>query len=72
MYPADIADALNSIEWATLRSCCTSTPDPHTMNHEAVEHLVKVHLLELQHDRVAITAEGRKVMVCGSPWLWNS
>ena len=72
MMPTDIADALNRLEWETLRSfCARSMHIPH-VNGEAVQHLLNANLLRLDDDRPAITAIGRKVVMCGSPRLWNS
>ena len=36
------------------------------------QQLLGKDLLELQDDRPLLTAKGRRVVVCGSPTLWNS
>jgi hypothetical protein len=72
MQPTEIADALNRFQWEALRALCLPSPDPRRLNGAAVEQLLKEDLLELHDDRPSLTAKGRRVVVCGSPLLWNS
>jgi hypothetical protein len=71
MLPTDIADNLDRFEWDTLRSFCAPALARAYANREAIQRLVSADLLKLQDDRPAITAKGRKVLVSGSPRLWN-
>ncbi|MDP1751584.1 MAG: hypothetical protein Q8L22_19210 [Reyranella sp.] len=72
MQPTDIADTLDRFQWDALRALCAPSPDPSRLSGAAVEQLVKDDLLELHDDRPSLTAKGRRVVVCGSPTLWNS
>mgnify|MGYP001568071627 CR=1 FL=1 len=72
MQPTDIADTLDRFQWDALRALCAPSPDPSRLSGAAMEQLVKDDLLELHDDRPSLTAKGRRVVVCGSPTLWNS
>jgi hypothetical protein len=72
MMTTDIADALTHFEWDTLRSFCGQSANLARASGDVVQQLLKADLLALQGDRPAITAKGRKVVVCGSPRLWHS
>ncbi len=72
MMPTEIADTLNHLEWDALRSFCAPCRELPLLNRETIQQLVKADLLRLEDDCPAITTMGRKVVVCGSPRLWNS
>jgi hypothetical protein len=72
MQPIDLADTLDRSQWETLRALCAPSPDASRLSRAAVEGLLREELLELRHDRPSLTAKGRRVVVCGSPRLWNS
>lgn len=72
MQPIEIADTLDRFQWEALRALCAPSPDASRLSGAAVEQLLREDLLELHDDRPSITAKGRRVVVCGSPLLWNS
>jgi hypothetical protein len=72
MQPIDIADTLDRFEWEALRALCAPFPDPSRLNGVTLKQLLREDLLELHDDRPSLTAKGRRVVVCGSPTLWNS
>jgi len=72
MQPIDIADTLDRFQWEALRALGAPSPDPSRLNEAALAQLVGSDLAELHDDRPAITPKGRRVVVCGSPRLWNS
>ena len=72
MQPTEIADTLDRFQWEALRALCLPSPDARRLNGPAVARLLKEDLLELHDDRPSLTAKGRRVVVCGSPTLWNS
>jgi len=69
MHTTDIADALSRVEWETLKALSGVQARVHD---EALHRLVQSDLVELAADRPSVTEKGRKVMICGSPTLWNS
>ena len=72
MQPTDIADTLDRFQWDALRALCAPSPDPSRLSGPALKQLLRDDLLELHDDRPSLTAKGRRVVVCGSPTLWNS
>ena len=72
MQPIDIADSLDRFQWEALCALGAPSPDPSRLSEVALKQLLGSDLLERHHDRLAITAKGRQVVVCGSPRLWNS
>ncbi len=72
MQPTEIADTLDRFQWEALRALCLPSPDPRRLSGAAVAQLLKEDLLELHDDLPSLTAKGRRVIVCGSPLLWNS
>ena len=72
MQPIEIADTLDRFEWEALRALCAPSADPSRLNGTALKQLLREDLLELRDDRPSLTAKGRRVVVCGSPTLWNS
>lgn len=72
MQPIDLADTLDRFQWEALRALRAPSADVRRLNADAVERLVKEDLLEFRDDRPSLTARGRRVIVCGSPILWNS
>lgn len=72
MQPTDIADTLDRFQWDALRALCAPSPDPSRLSGAALKQLLRDDLLEFHDDRPSLTAKGRRVVVCGSPTLWNS
>lgn len=72
MQPTEIADSLTRFQWEALRALRVPSGDASRLSEAAVAQLLKEDLLELHDDRPALTAKGRRVVVCGSPTLWNS
>lgn len=72
MQPIAIADSLDRSHWEALRALGGPSPDPSRLSEAVLKQLLDSDLLELQDDRPAITAKGRRVVACGSPRLWNS
>ncbi|MDI1286394.1 MAG: hypothetical protein PSV46_18560 [Reyranella sp.] len=72
MQPIEIADTLDRFAWEALRALCAPSADPSRLSGTALKQLLREDLLELHDDRPSLTAKGRRVVVCGSPTLWNS
>ncbi len=72
MQPTEIADTLDRFQWEALRALRAPSPDASRLSGAAVQQLLGKDLLEFQDDRPLLTAKGRRVVVCGSPTLWNS
>ena len=72
MQPIDLADTLNRFQWDALRALCAPSAEAPRPSGAAIQELLKEDLLELHDDQPALTAKGRRVLVCGSPRLWNS
>lgn len=72
MQMTDIADALNRFEWEALRALTSPNPNHKSIPKAAIGELLQSELIELRADSPSLTAKGRKVVICGSPRLWNS
>lgn len=62
---------LDRTEWETLRNLGAPDPDRHTLDGQAFEHLVASELVAVRDGRAVVTPLGRKVIVRGSPRLWD-
>lgn len=75
MHTKDIADALSRVEWETLKALGAPQSERAAVDarihDEALRRLVQSDLVALAADRPSVTEKGRKVVVCGSPTLWN-
>lgn len=71
MHTTDIADALSRVEWETLKALSAPQSGGTRVHDDALRRLVESDLVELAADRPAVTEKGRKVVICGSPTLWN-
>lgn len=68
----EIADKLERTHWDVLRALaaplCARKPPGDAM----IRDLANAGLLAVEHGRPTLTAQGRRVLVVGSPRLWNS
>jgi hypothetical protein len=62
---------LDRTEWETLRNLGAPEPDHHSLDGQAFERLVASELVAVRDGRAVITPLGRKVIVRGSPRLWD-
>lgn len=68
----DIADSLGPFEWETLKALVAPDPDHRRVHDGALRRLLASDLVTVEDDRPLVTAKGRKVMISGSPRLWES
>jgi len=63
---------LDRSQWETLKAL--GAPDPRSWRVDglAIQKLVAARLAEIHEGRPAITSEGRKAVVRGSPRLWDA
>jgi hypothetical protein len=68
---AEIDVPLDRSQWETLKAL--GAPDPRRWRADdlAIETLVAAKLAEIQEGRAVLTAKGHKVVVRGSPRLWD-
>ena len=71
MQTTEIADSLGPFEWETLKALMAPEPDRRRVHDGALRQLVGADLVTVESDRPSITAMGRKVVICGSPRLWE-
>lgn len=69
---ADIDLGLDPVQWETLRVLGAPDAKGRQVNEFACQQLVKLELAVVQDGRPAITPKGRRIVVRGSPLLWNS
>jgi hypothetical protein len=62
---------LTSDQWETLKALRVATPDILIRHRSALEKLVTLQLAVMNNNRPTITSKGRKVLVRGSPRLWD-
>ena len=62
---------LDRTDWETLRALGAPEPDQRRLDERAFERLIASELVAVRDGRVVITAIGRKVIVRGSPRLWD-
>ncbi len=62
---------LDRNHWETLRALGAPEPDRRRLDRQAFEQLIASELVALQDGLPVITAMGRKVVVRGSPRLWD-
>lgn len=67
----DIDCALTIHQWETLRALRPAGTATVALNQQIVEQLIALDLATIADGRPAITARGRKVMLRGSPSLWD-
>ena len=62
---------LDRTEWETLRNLGAPDSDRHTLEGQAFERLVASELVAVRDGCAVVTPLGRKVIVRGSPRLWD-
>ena len=62
---------LDRNQWETLRALGAPDPDRRRLDRQAFEQLIASELAALRDGLPVITARGRKVVVRGSPRLWD-
>lgn len=67
----EIADSLGPFEWETLKALMAPDPDPRRVHDGALRQLLQSELVSVDADRPAVTAKGRRVVISGSPHLWE-
>jgi hypothetical protein len=68
---SDIDADLNKLQWEALKALGAPEPDHRHLNRPAVQKLVASKLASMRDGRPAITPMGRKIVVRGSPYLWD-
>jgi hypothetical protein len=69
---AEIDFPLDRSQWETLKALGAPDPRRWRVHDPAIETLVAAKLAEIHEGRAVLTAEGRKVVVRGSPRLWDA
>jgi hypothetical protein len=69
---AEIDFPLDRSQWETLKALGAPDPRRWRVDDPAIQTLVAAKLAEIHEGQPAITAEGRKVVVRGSPRLWDA
>jgi hypothetical protein len=62
---------LTSDQWETLKALRIGIQEIFVLNQSALEKLVMLQLATMNRNRPTITSRGRKVLVRGSPRLWD-
>ena len=68
---AEIDLGLDRNQWETLKALGAPSPDHRKVNRLAFQQLVASELAAMLDGRPIITPKGRKVVVRGSPLLWD-
>jgi hypothetical protein len=68
---AEFDHNLTSDQWQTLKALRLGTSQNFVLNQSVVESLIAVQLAAISENRPIITSRGRKVLVRGSPRLWD-
>jgi hypothetical protein len=68
---AEIDLGLDSTQWETLKALGAPNPDYRRLNQSAFQQLVTRKLAGIVNGHPIITPMGRKVVVRGSPQLWD-
>jgi hypothetical protein len=63
---------LDRSQWETLKALGAPYPRRWRVHDLAIQKLVAAKLAEIREGRPVLTAEGRKVVVRGSPRLWDA
>jgi hypothetical protein len=58
-------------QWETLKALRAGTPEIFVRDRPALEKLIALQLAAMSGNRPVITSTGRKVLVRGSPRLWD-
>jgi hypothetical protein len=62
---------LSSDQWETLKTLRAGTPRIFGLNQPVLESLITLQLAAMSENQPIITSRGRKVLVRGSPRLWD-
>ena len=68
---ADIDDQLTIEQWTTLKALRPTGPASAKLGGYMIEQLIALDLAAIADGHPVITAEGRKVVLRGSPRLWD-
>jgi hypothetical protein len=68
---AEIDLGLDRNQWETLKVLGAPDPDYRRLDRLALQQLVASELAAMLEDRPLITPKGRKVVILGSPRLWD-
>jgi hypothetical protein len=68
---AEFDDALTPDQWETLKAIRAGTSEIFVLNQSALETLITLQLAAMSENRPFATSRGRKVLVRGSPRLWD-
>ncbi len=68
---ADIDLGLDPAQWETLKALGAPDPEDRRVNEFTCQQLVISELAAMRDGRPAITPKGRKVVLRGSPRLWD-
>jgi ribosomal protein S19E (S16A) len=67
----DIDYDLTPNQWEALKALRAPAPKSRGLNRFVVENLVALGLAAMTDDRAVITRKGRRVLLRGSPRLWD-
>jgi hypothetical protein len=67
----EIDHDLASDAWETLKALRSTTSQARVLNQSVLEHLISLRLAAISGSKPVITETGRKVLVRGSPRLWD-
>lgn len=70
-HTTEIADSLGPFEWETLKALMAPDPDSRRVHDGALRQLLESDLVTVDADGPSVTAMGRRVVICGSPRLWQ-
>jgi hypothetical protein len=62
---------LTADQWEALKALRAETPEIFVGGQSALENLITLQLAAMSGNRPIITSRGRKVLVRGSPRLWD-
>jgi hypothetical protein len=68
---ADIDYDLTPNQWEVLKALRAPAPKSRGLSRFVVENLVALGLAAMTDDRAVITRKGRRVLLRGSPRLWD-
>jgi hypothetical protein len=68
---AEIDYDLTPDQWETLKALRLPAPKCRVLNPSIVENLIALQLAAMTGGRTAITPKGRRVLLRGSPRLWD-
>ena len=67
----NLDDQLTLDQWNTLKALRPTGPAAAKLGHYMIEQLIALELAAMSDGHAVITAQGRKVVLRGSPRLWD-